>query len=116
MTMSDDRPSSSDPAHHTELLLFDYFKHVTTLSLVALGGVLTITQDVEQIGQRALLVVVVLISLGGGTALSGLDAITKARLKNLPLPASIKWYRLVSATAFALGLGAYLALFMDIFQ
>lgn len=111
-----DGKALTDAERHAELLLYDYFKHLTTLSLVALGGVLAISQDVEQIGDRALLVVVLFISLGGGAALSAIEVITKARLRGLPMPASIGRYRIVSATAFSLGLGAYVAIFLDAFR
>lgn len=116
MTIASDDAVLTEAQRHTELLLYDYFKHLTTLALVALGGVLTISQDLEQISQRAMLVVVVLISVGGGTALSGLESITKARLKGQAMPKSIKYYRLFSATTFSLGLGAYIAIFLEFFK
>ena len=116
MTISSDGLPMNDAERHIELMLYDYFKHLTTLALVALGGVLSISQGEEQVSGRGLLLVVGFISISGGTALTGLDVLTKARLRELPFPKTIKYYRMVSSIALSLGIGAYLALFLAIFQ
>jgi hypothetical protein len=94
-----------------DLLLYDYFKHLTTLSLVALGGVLGIA-DGQEIARDALLLVVLLIGLGGAFALNGLHMIVRARMAARPLPRSIRWYRMLSGGAFSLGVGVFLSIFL----
>lgn len=70
-----------------DLLLYDYFKHLTTLSLVALGGVLGLTEKVDPSPAKPVIVsfVAACIALSGVTALSaaaniaGISAGKKAR-------------------------------------
>lgn len=111
-----DHEMQTSAQRHTELLLYDYFKHLTTLALVALGGVLTISDGADQVSDRNLLLVVVLISISGASSLTAIDKMTKARLKEMPLPTSMNRYRWISTATFAMGIGAYIAIFLSIFR
>ena len=93
-----------------DLLLYDYFKHITTLALVALGGALGIAD--ERIPRDALALVVFCIGMGGGLALMGLLAVVRERVAGRPLPRSARWLRTLSGALFSFGVGTFLALFV----
>lgn len=98
-----------------ELLLYDYFKHMTTLALVTLGGILTISQSLDTpVPLRDLATVVVLISLGGALSLHGLETIIKARLRDRALPRWIHWYRTLAGGSFGIGTGLFLGLVWNV--
>lgn len=95
----------------SELLLYDYFKHMTTLALVTLGGMLTISQSLDApVPLRELAPAVALISLGGVLSLHGLDAIIKARFRDRALPRWLHWYRALVGGSFGIGTGLFLGL------
>ena len=103
-----------ESARHGELLLYDFFKHMTTLSLVTLGGVLSISQTSGvAIPMRDLLPAILLIAVAGATSLYSMESMIKLRLANLPLTRSIRWQRLVASGSFGLGIGAFLGRFGD---
>lgn len=93
-----------------DLLLYDYFKHITTLALVALGGALGIADD--RIPRDALAAVVLSIGLGGGLALVGLLAVTRARAASEAMPGRVRLYRTLSGALFSFGVGMFLTLFV----
>ncbi|MFS0737829.1 hypothetical protein ABC347_12335 [Sphingomonas sp. 1P06PA] len=104
---SEDRIAEA-AAGSAELLLYDYFKHLTTLSLVALGGALGIAP--EKVGRNELGLVVITIGLAGGIALMGLLAITRARSDGLAMPRQVRLYRSLSGGFFSFGIGMFLVL------
>ncbi len=91
-----------------DLLLYDYFKHISTLSLVALGGALGIAP--EKVGQNELGLVIGIIGLAGGIAIMGLLSITRSQLKARPMPLRAKVYRTLSGGLFSFGIGMFLVL------
>ena len=99
------------------LLLYDYFKHMTTLALVTLGGILAIPQSIgTQMTVRELLPSLGLIALSGAFSLYAMEAIIKSRLESRPLPKAMRWNRLIVGGTFGIGVGAFLGLFMDLIQ
>lgn len=89
-----------------DLLLYDFFKHISTLSLVALGGALGIAP--EKVGRDAMAIIVGSIGLAGGVAVMGLLGITRAHAGGTPMPARIKTYRTISGILFSFGVGMFL--------
>ena len=104
-----------DPQRYGESLLYDYSKFVTTLSLIALGGVLTLTQAAEPGELKPFNVGVVLgsISIGGIMALSTANALVNARASNKE-PSRWLPFNLKAAMMFVgIGLGAFLYMWWD---
>ncbi len=96
------------------LLLYDWFKHMTTLSLITLGGLLSILQQGEaNVRSGFLEAIIVLIALGGIIGFDGQSRILKAELANQPLPSMLKWFRSAAVWSYALGVGMFLSLFVE---
>lgn len=91
--MSDDIEDSVGPATQLapetdpEILLYDYSKYLLTLSMLILGGVLTISQNADLANRPpplVLLTILVPIAGSGFLSLSCLAAIVGARVKGKP--------------------------------
>jgi hypothetical protein len=96
------------------LLLYDWFKHMTTLSLITLGGLLSILQgNKADVRPGFLEAIIVLIAVGGLIGFDGQSRILKAELANQPLPSMLKWFRSVAVWSYALGVGLFLSLFVE---
>jgi len=98
-----------------ELLLYDYFKHLTSLSIIALGGVLAIAQSIDpaSLERWKILTIVILISGGGIGAFHGASEIVRIRALTLPVPRSVEWMRRIAPLSLAGGVGMFLSLFLD---
>ncbi|MBN8843395.1 MAG: hypothetical protein J0H88_09120 [Sphingomonadales bacterium] len=104
-------PEKSDGAAY----LYDYFKHLTSLSILTLGGVLAISQrEGAAPGQAQMYAVVILVALAGVLAFSGSGAIVRQQSTG-KTPG--KWfnpnfYRIASPASLSLGVGMFLALYL----
>ena len=106
-----DRRASADG----ELLLYDYFKHLTSLSIVILGGVLIVAQSADPVDVKRWLVAAVLILISGGgiIAFTGSGEIVRARSTGTPVQPTLRWSRVLAPTLLALGVGMFLSMFVD---
>lgn len=96
------------------LLLYDWFKNMTTLSLITLGGLLSILQAGETNVKPGLLeAIIILIAIGGIIGFDGQSRILKAELANKPLPNILRWFRRVAVWSYTLGVGMFLTLFVE---
>lgn len=96
------------------LLLYDWFKHMTTLSLITLGGLLSILQAGKADVRLGFLeAIIVLIAVGGIIGFNGQSRILKAELANEPLPSMLRWFRTIAVWSYGLGVGLFLSLFVE---
>jgi hypothetical protein len=104
-------PESGDP----ELLQYDFFKHMTSLVLITLGGMLILVKDFDpgDIKPVFVLAAVVLIGSSGAMAYSGSSEIVRARSTGTPTKRSLRIYARVAPLVLAVGLGIFLAMFLD---
>ena len=95
-------------------LVYDYFKHMTSLSLIALGGVLTISQipDAEP-KPFSLGASVVLLAASGISGFAGMDEVVKARFDGKDASKRITLYRKLCPAMFGVGVGAFIAMFFN---
>ena len=101
-----------DADSEPDLLIYDFLKHITSLSLVSIGGVLAMPEALDRpIEPIAMGVILLLIAFGGAMALHGLEAITKARSLGKPMPKSLKRYRSLASGSLAIGVGAFISFF-----
>lgn len=113
--MSDDEHEIVPIGHDGELLLYDFFKHLTSLSILVLGGVLLVTQAAapQDVKSWVIIAVLVLVSASGILAFSGSSEIARARSTQTPVRASIQFSRKGAPTLLALGVGMFLSMFVD---
>ena len=99
------------PRDGTEIL-YDFFKHMTSLSLITLGGVLTLSQ-VEKMDLKpfSLGLVVTMIAVAGISGFAGMDEVVKSRFDGQDVSRRIRFYRKLCPIAFGIGIGGFLSLF-----
>lgn len=92
---------------------YDLFKHMTTLTLVSMGGIMTIvSEDIVSMKPLALAVIVGLLALGGIGAFSGMVELAEARTSGEKRARRIAIYRKLASTGFGMGIGAFLSVFL----
>jgi hypothetical protein len=97
-----------------ELLLYDYLKWTTTLSLLTLGGVLSLSQASDlQLNHFKIGTVLIPICVAGVTSLSGVDAIVRARLTGKSSRFRPVTYMRIAVGGLGIGTGAFLSMFWD---
>ena len=104
--------ASQAPYRQGDLVLYDYFKHLTTLSLLILGGVLTLSQTDEGAEMKlpTLLMVVGVVTLAGVVSFTGSGEIARAHFHGEP-PKRVDLYRKAAPAILSLGVGMFLFLF-----
>lgn len=117
--MIDEEESPKLPApaegHDGELLLYDFFKHLTGLVLLTLGGLLIVIKDFDPKDVKPFFVIaaIVLISASGVLAYGGSSEIVRARYTRTPTRRSLQIARIVAPALLSFGLGLFLAMFID---
>ena len=108
-------PVEQASGQDAELLLYDFFKYLVSLSLLTLGGVLTVSQiaDPEDVKRGMLLAVLVTVAASGISAFSGASELVRARYTGTPPRAGLNFHRIVAPALLALGVGMFLAMFID---
>ena len=95
-------------------MLYDWFKHLTTLSILALGGVLSLSQSGDADLKTATLVIVVIFIAGAGiAAFTAAEKLMHAVAKDEPLPASVGWLQRGAPALLGMGVGAFLYVFLQ---
>ena len=107
------RPDAAD--HYGEALLYDYGKFLTTLSLLVLGGILTLSQSdgLEGVKPSNLAVVIICIVMGGLSALSIVHSIVSARQSGKAPNHRLRFYMLAAPLGLGLGLGGFINIFWN---
>ena len=116
--MSDDDDNillaSEAPRRPGDLVLYDYFKHLTTLALLVLGGILTLALSEEADLKRAdVLIVLAVVSFAGITSFSGASEIARAQFQGND-PKRIELYRKAAPAILSIGIGMFLMTFTKV--
>lgn len=97
-------------SHHDPLLLeYDYLKHLGTISLVALGAILTSMQDKATDGRPIIMIAITLVALSAVLAFSAMNQIIQHRKSGKELRIFFRWERGIANALFASGLGLFLS-------
>ena len=103
--MDDDQP----PVHSREAMLYDWFKHLTTVSLITLGGVLSLSQSPQaEVKTSSLVVVVLFVGAAGVVAFTAAEQLMRAVANHEPVPASVRWLQAGAPALLGIGVGAFL--------
>lgn len=109
--INDEERSELHKRDGAEGYLYDYFKYLTSLALLTLGGVLTLSEGVsDKFSRYALTAVLILVATSGIVSFSGVNEIVRAKTtgtghKHLEL------MRKVAPALLASGIGVFLYIF-----
>ena len=119
MIEDDDRRLSprdqADGDRYGESLLYDFAKFLTTLSLLVLGGMLTLSAAARQGDLKLfnLVFVTVAIALAGMTAFITANSLVDARATGREPSASLPKLMKFATGLIGIGLGGFLAMWLD---
>lgn len=101
--------------HYGETLLYDFAKTLTSLTLIVLGGVLTLagTEQAAEIPRAALALTSGSIAVAGMLALSTVFGIVKARAEHREPPSNLLLLIKSANFLFGMGLGAFMFIWLD---
>ena len=94
-----------------ETLLYDYFKHLTSLCIVSLGGVLALVPNAKGLPHGLIAGVLVVLSAAALLSFSGAAEIVRARFQRKPLGKSVNFYRVSAPVLLSVGVGMFVYLF-----
>lgn len=94
--------------------LYDFFKHLTSLSVLTLGGVLAISTGADANGtsRASMIAVVVLVGIAALLAFSGTSEIVRQKTTGEIRDKSLAFYRVGAPMALSLGVGGFLYVFL----
>ena len=116
--MTDDNTDVPGVGHQegseSELLLYDFFKHLTSLTLLTLGGVLAIAQaaDKTDVKPTMLIIVLLVISAAGVCSFVGAGEIVRKRYTGSSSH-NLEFYRKAAPALLSLGVGMFLGVYVD---
>lgn len=115
--MSDDSVSAfagPDPASDKEILLYDYSKHLLSLTLLGIGGIISIAQSPQ--GQKipGLIISLVIgsLAISGSFSLSCTATILRAREQDTPVPRAAWLYSRGGMLFLGVGVGGFLSIWI----
>ncbi|PQM27549.1 hypothetical protein CVO77_02895 [Sphingopyxis lindanitolerans] len=113
-TIDEAKVSAAPGADDADTFLYDYFKHLTSLSVLTLGGVLAISTGTEAAGasRASMIAVVALVGVAALFAFSGTSEIVRQKATGKIKSKSLTFYRVGAPIALSLGVGAFLYLFL----
>jgi hypothetical protein len=100
--------------HDSSAYLYDYFKHLTSLSILTLGGVLAISTAAGEAkaSKESMIAVVALVGIAALLAFSGTSEIVRQKATGVIKAKWLTFYRVGAPIALSLGVGAFLYLFL----
>jgi hypothetical protein len=115
--MDEDSAAAEVAAHDGDLLLYDYFKHLTSLVLITLGGLLLVMKDFDPKDARPKIVALtfLLVSTSGILSFAGAGEIVRSRYTGKVKHRTLMVIRHVAPVLLAGGLGMFIAMFLHRF-
>lgn len=112
MASQDDGRRSGD----YEMLLYDYSKHLLSLALISIGGVLTLAQSTvgQGIPTKSIGIIVLILAGSGVTALSCTAAVLRARERGTALTKRASYLHQASMALLGMGFGTFLANWLSV--
>lgn len=100
-----------EPGFDKDMLLYDYSKHLLSLALLGLGGILSIAQSPQgqKIPGSVIALLTVLLALSGLCALSCTASILRARQHGRPVPRAAWWNSQGAMLFLGAGVGGFLS-------
>ena len=105
----------SDGPHYGEALLYDLGKFLSTLSLFAIGGGLTIAHGADRTDIKTgnLIIITVALAFAAALAASTTGSIAYGRYTGKPLPKNLHLYAKGAFVLLGVGLGMFISMWID---
>jgi len=116
MTEDDGDPLPADANDAGEAMLYDYFKHLTSLCIISLGGVIALVPSTKGASVKPIIAVLIVLGLAALTSFSGGSEIVRARFQRTPLHKSVDLCRVVAPVLLSIGVGMFVYLFVRTLQ
>ena len=97
-------------------LLYDYFKHLTSLCILSLGGVLALIPNARGLKPGLIIAVLVVLGLAALLSFAGTSEIVRARFLNSPLQKTVNMCRVAAPALLSIGVGMFVYLFARTLQ
>ena len=112
---SQDPREHGDSDRYAEGLLYDQGKFLTTLSILAVGGVLTIADSADRgdINPTSIIMVTCVLFLAAVLAASTASTIAFDRYSGKPTKRYLHYYILATVGLLGMGLGMFVFMWMD---
>ena len=103
------------PDGYGETLLYDFAKFLTTLSLLAIGGILTISQTADRADVKPFNVIAAVVTISLATIISATVAygIAQARAEGRTPSAKLSRYLVPVFALLGMGMGMFLYMWAD---
>lgn len=107
---------SGDPSRDRDNLLYDYSKHLLSLALIGIGGIITIAQTElgKQIAGKQVGAVIILLAICGACSLLCSGSVLDARLKGRPLPKGARYAYQFAMLFLGAGFGVFLMNWLEV--
>ena len=97
--------------------VYDYFKFLTSLSLLTLAGIFAIFQmdgALEQIGKPMLVAIMATVAAGGIASFMGVGQVVYAKTTGVDSQRKIGFLMKAAPALYCVGVGASLMMFLDV--
>lgn len=113
--MTDDDSAPPDIDDQRLSILYDWFKYLTSLSLLTLGGVLSLVQgaDGAPIKKSVLFVVLAFVVISGMLSFTGAAQVVTSRTQGTPLPGSMRLTQSIIGFSLSGAVGAFVYIFVS---
>ncbi|MBY0520799.1 MAG: hypothetical protein K2P79_10275 [Sphingomonas sp.] len=91
------------------LLEYDYFKHLSTIALVALGAILTWIQGNPKSASLFFMIGLTLVAISAVLGFGAMNRIIDHKKTDKPLSRFFGWQRSMTTGTFATGLGMFMS-------
>ncbi|HEX9963441.1 MAG TPA: hypothetical protein VGB04_00475 [Allosphingosinicella sp.] len=116
MTDEDEGLALRHAARDGDEYLYDFFKYMTSVSLLTLGGVLTVAQMAGpgELKQHTLLMIMAPVAASTLMAFSGASEMVRAKTARQEVSKTTHRLAKIAPAPFLIGVGAFIALFVDV--
>ena len=100
-----------------ESYVYDYFKFLTSLSLLTLAGIFAISQmdgALEQIGKPMLVAIMATVAAGGIASFMGVGQVVYDKSTGVDSQRKISFLMKAAPALYCVGVGASLMMFLDV--
>ena len=103
------------PEQYGESLIYDFAKFLTTLAILALGGVLTIAETADRADIKTFNIVMISVALAAAAAIAAITAsvIAIGRFTGEELPPRLERWILAAVALLGMGLGMFVYMWID---